>query len=46
MKLPFKGNVSSVSDNYGMSQNCVNKFKSKFSQNGDKLTEYGNVMKE
>ena len=46
MKLSFKGNVSSVSDNYEMSQNRVNKFKNKFSQNGDKLTEYGNVMKE
>ena len=29
-----------------MSQNRVNKFKNKFSQNGDKLTEYGNVTKE
>ena len=44
--LSFKGNVLLVSDNYEMTQNHVNKFKNKLSQNGDNLTEYGNVMKE
>ena len=46
VKLPFKENVSSVSDNYEMSQNRLNKLKKKLSQNGDNLTEYDNVMKD
>ena len=45
-KLPFKENVSLVSDNFEMSQNCLNKLKKKLSQNGDNLTEYDNVMKD
>ena len=45
MKLPFKKNVSLVSDNYEMSQNRLNKLKKKLSQNRDNLTEYNNVMK-
>ena len=46
MKLPFKENVSLVSDNYEMSQNRLNKLKTKLSQNRDNLTEYDNVMKD
>ena len=46
VKLPFKENVSLVSDNYQMSQNRLNKLKKKLSQNGDNLTEYDNVMKD
>ena len=46
MKLPFKKNVSLVSDNYEMSQNRLNKLKTKLSQNRDNLTEYDNVMKD
>ena len=46
VKLPFKENVSLVSDNYEMSQNRLNKLKKKLSQNRDNLTEYSNVMKD
>ena len=46
MKLPFKEDVSLVSDNYEMSQNRLNKLKTKLSQNRDNLTEYDNVMKD
>ena len=46
MKLPFKENVSLVSDNYEMSQNRLNKLKKKLSQNRDNLIEYNNVMKD
>ena len=46
VKLPFKKNVSLVSDNYEMSQNRLNKLKTKLSQNRDNLTEYDNVMKD
>ena len=46
MKLPFKENVSLVSDNYETSQNRLNKLKRKLSQNRDNLTEYNNVMKD
>ena len=46
MKLPFKENVSLVSDNYEMSQNRLNKLKTKLSQNRNNLTEYDNVMKD
>ena len=45
VKLPFKENVSLVSDNYEMRQNRLNKLKKKLSQNRDNLTEYDNVMK-
>ena len=46
MKLPFKENVSLVSDNYEMSQNRLNKLKRKLSQNRDNLTECYNAMKD
>ena len=46
MKLPFKEDVSLVSDKYEMSQNRLNKLKTKLSQNRDNLTEYDNVMKD
>ena len=46
VKLSFKKNVSLVSDNYEMSQNRLNKLKTKLSQNRDNLTEYDNVMKD
>ena len=46
VKLPFKENVSLVSDNYEMSQNRLNKLKKKLSQNRDNLIEYNNVMKD
>ena len=46
VKLPFKENVSLVSDNYEMSRNRLNKLKKKLSQNRNNLTEYDNVMKD
>ena len=46
VKLPFKENVSLVSDNYEMSQNRLNKLKKKLSQNRDNLIEYNTVMKD
>ena len=44
VKLPFKENVSLVSDNYETSQNRWNTLKKKLSQNGDNLTEYNTIM--
>ena len=46
VKLPFKENISLVSDNYKMSQNHFNKLKNKLNENGDDLTEHNNVMKD
>ena len=46
MKLPFKENISLVSDNYKMSQNHFNKLKNKLNENGDDLTEHNNLMKD
>ena len=46
VKLSFKKNVSLVSDNYEMSQNRLNKLKTKLSQNRDNLTECYNAMKD
>ena len=42
VKLRFKENVSLVSANYEMSQNCLNKLKRKLKQNRDNLTEHNN----
>ena len=46
VKLPFKENVSLISDNYQMTQNRLNKLKKKLSQNRNNLTEYNNLMKD